>query len=174
MSAIDRNPGTMDMLSQFGYRFQIKKLPNVNFFLQEVSVPDITLPSTQQPTPFVSVPVPGDHLEYSPLDISFKVDEDLNNYIEIHNWIRGLGFPESTVEYGNLARKPRVSGEGIYSDASLIITTNLKNPNIEVIFEDAYPVYLGKISLNTTDTDVKFVTCNARFAYTKFEIRNLA
>ena len=30
------------------------------------------------------------------------VDEDLVNYMEIQNWIRGLGFPESLNEFTDL------------------------------------------------------------------------
>ena len=173
MSALDRNPAKLDMLSPLGFRFQIKKLPNVNFYLQNVVLPEVSLPSTQQPTPFVSVPLPGDHLDYGELKITFKVDENFTNYIEVHNWIRGLGFPESLEEYGNLARKPRMSGEGVYSDASLIVTTNLKNPNVEFIFEDCYPIIVGSMRFNTTDTDVIYIECDATFKYTKFEIQIL-
>jgi hypothetical protein len=30
--------------------------------------------------------------------IKFLVDENLENYMEIQNWMRGLGFPESLQE----------------------------------------------------------------------------
>lgn|SRR3990170_7168611 len=173
MSAIDKNPGNFNMLSPLGFKFQIKKLPNVNFFLQTVNIPDISLPQAIQPTPFVNVPLPGDHLTYGDLNITFKVDEDFNNYIELHNWIRGLGFPENLAEYGNLARKSRTSGDGIYSDVSIIATTNLKNPNVEFAFQDAWPTYIGQFTFNTTPNDVNFISCQAIFKYTLFNIEVL-
>ena len=38
------------------------------------------------------LPMLNEKLSYSPLDITFLVDENLNNYKEIHDWLLGLGF----------------------------------------------------------------------------------
>ena len=51
------------------------------------------------------IPVPGDKLTYADLTLSFFVDEDLENYIEVHNWLRGLGFPESIQEFIDLKKR---------------------------------------------------------------------
>ena len=34
--------------------------------------------------------------------MSFMVDENLENYREIHGWLVGLGFPTKHSEYSNL------------------------------------------------------------------------
>lgn len=170
MSALDKVPDNLDFLSQLGYKFQIKKLPHVNYFLQEVNIPGLTLPEVQQPNPFVAIKHSGDHIAYAPLEINFKVDEDMANYRELHAWVRGLGFPESLTEYGDLARVPRSSGEGLYSDASIILTTGLSNPNLEFTFRDCFPVSIGSLQLKTNDADVRFISCSATFSYTLFDI----
>jgi hypothetical protein len=175
MSALDRQPANKNYLSQLSYAFSVKKLPNVNFFLQEVNLPAISIPPTEHPNPFVPIPYSGDHIEYDPLVLSFIVDEDMQNYMELHNWIRGLGFPEDYSEHKELvdAGKQLGTGEGQFSDASLLIGTNLKNPNIEVIFRDAFPFSLSGFSLNTTDEDVTYITCQCQFKYTLFDIQTL-
>ena len=33
--------------------------------------------------------------------MTFLVDENLENFQEIHGWMRGLGFPESYTEYAD-------------------------------------------------------------------------
>ena len=171
MSALDRNAQNLNMLSPLGFKFQIRKLPDVNYFLQRVSVPEISITPVTQPTPFTANHHPGDHIDYGHLDLVFKVDEDMNNYTQIHNWLRGTGFPEEFSEYQELINAGRESiGGGLKSDASLIITTNLKNPNIEITFIDCFPIALGSIDMNTTDLSVEYITCSARFAYTLFEI----
>jgi hypothetical protein len=170
MSALDKVPDNLDFLSQLGYTFQIKKLPHVNYFLQEVEIPSVTLPEVSQPNPFVAIKYAGDHITYGPLQIDFKVDEDMANYRELHSWLRGLGFPESLSEYGDLARVPVSSGEGLYSDASVILTTGLANPNLEFTFRDCFPVSIGALRLKTNDQDVKFISCSATFSYTLFDI----
>lgn len=174
MSALDRNALTLDMLSPLGFKFQIRKLPDVNYFLQKVSIPQITLPDVEQPNPFVANHHPGDHIEYGKLDLVFKVDEDMNNYRQIHSWIRGMGFPTEFQEYQDLVNRREFPGAGLKSDASLLITTNLKNPNIEINFQDCFPVALGAVDLTTTDTTVNYITCSARFTYTYFDIAVLS
>ena len=168
--ALDKNPGNVNLTAPQGYRFQIKKLPNVNYFLQTVDIPEITMPPSIQSNPFADIQWPGNKLTFGDLNITFKVDEDLNNYRELFNWMMGIGFPENTEEYGVLARKPAHSGEGVFSDASLIATTMLKNPNIEYIFQDAWPSYLGSIAFSTTSDDVNYLTCKATFKYTLFKV----
>jgi hypothetical protein len=170
MSALDQNTSNPNLLNPQGFKFQVKKLPMVNYFLQGVTIPGITLPATEQPTPFVKIPLPGDHIDYGVLNIKFKVDEDLTNYRELHSWIRGLGFPTDLTEYAELAQYSKTSGLGITSDAAIIITTGLKNPNVEFLFEDCFPVALGELELNTTDTTINFMSCSASFAYTMFQV----
>ena len=48
-----------------------------------------------QPTYLKDLPIPGDKMEFEDLNVRFLVDENLENYMEIQNWMRGLGFPES-------------------------------------------------------------------------------
>ena len=82
MTAIDSNPANKNFLSPISFKFMIKKAPHVNFFIQQVTVPRISLPSVETPNPFVSLPKPGDHIDFDTLSIKFKVDEDLQNYLK--------------------------------------------------------------------------------------------
>ena len=34
-------------------------------------------------------------MQFDDLTLRFMIDENLENYMEIQNWMRGLGFPES-------------------------------------------------------------------------------
>ena len=38
---------------------------------------------------------------YENLTIQFIVDEHLENYIEMHNWMIGIGFPKSRQQFTN-------------------------------------------------------------------------
>ena len=52
MSAINNTPENKNFLSPLNFRFQIKKAPNVNFFIQKVNIPQIELPQVDTPNPF--------------------------------------------------------------------------------------------------------------------------
>lgn len=168
--ALDKNPENVNMLDPHGFVFQIKKLPDVNFYLQTVDIPDITLPEAIQRNPFADIKHPGNKLFFSDLNISFKIDEDLTNYIELYNWVMALGFPKDTQDYGTLAKEPRWTGLGLLSDASIIATTDLKNPNVEFVFQDCWPTRLGSFQMTTTMRGITYITCQATFKFLRFTI----
>ncbi len=170
MSAIDNTPTNRNFLSPLNFKFQIKKAPHVNFFIQKVNIPSINLPPAVSPNPFVNIPLPGEHLTYGELNITFKVDEDLQNYLEIHNWITGLGKPEEFEQYKNIADKKEWTGEGIYSDISVIVLSSTKSANYEIVYVDGYPVSLSGLEFNTIDSDVNYITATASFKYTYYNI----
>jgi hypothetical protein len=173
MSAIDNTPSNRNFLSPLNFKFQIKKAPNVNFFIQKVNIPSIAMPNPQPNNPFVKTPIPGEHINFGELTITFKVDEDLQNYLEIYNWIVALGKPQNYDQFKTIQEKPITSGDGIYSDISLIILSSTKMPNYEITFADAFPVELSQIIFNTTDTDVNYVEASTTFRYTYYNITNI-
>jgi hypothetical protein len=104
MSALETQPTNLNFLGQNGFKLAIKKLPGVNYFCQGATIPAVSMNAVQSPTPFASVPRPGDRITYEPLTIIFKVDEDLKNYFEIQKWLEGLGHPDSLDQTRQLSR----------------------------------------------------------------------
>ena len=101
-NSLSRQPTAQDYASPTQFKFSILKLPKVEYFCTSVNIPGITLGGniTQQ-TPFKDIPLPGDKLTYEPLRMSFLVDENLENFQEIHGWLIGLGFPRDYSEFQN-------------------------------------------------------------------------
>ena len=102
--------------------------------------------------------------------------EDFKNYLELHNWLTGLGFPEGFTQYKTLedqALKEQGTGEGIYSDASLIILDSAMNPNIEILFQDLYVTSLTDLEFSSVATDVDYILCTATFRYKIYKINQL-
>lgn len=157
-----------NMLSPLGFSFNIQKLPELNFFVQSATLPGVTLPSTDQPTPFKKIPVYGDHIDYGELSVSFKVNEDLGNYIEIFNWIRGLGFPNEYPEYAELANQDPLTGEGIYSDAYLMVLSSNMQPVIRIDLIDIFPVSLSDLIFDSRDTQVDYIEATVQFQFTNY------
>ena len=170
MSAIDNRPDNMNFLSPLNFKFQLKRAPALNFFIQKVNIPGLSLPSVDVPTSIINIPYPGDHLLYNDLTVSFKVDENLENYLEIHNWLRSLGRLDS---YQALASQPTYTGNGLTSDVSLMLLTSYKNPNYEVIFENAFPISLSGLDFITTAEDVDYLEAEAVFKYVKYDIKKI-
>jgi hypothetical protein len=168
MSALN-TPANKNFLSPLGFKFGLARSPNLNFNVQNVRIPGIQLGEVLTPTPFISMP-DASKITYSPLSVTFRVSEDLDDYLEIHNWMTGLGAPERFEQYRTLQNATPGNPQGIYSDITLLIMNSAMRSNIKVTFHDAFPIAIGDLEFNTTDTDVVYVQCTIDFRYLKYNI----
>ena len=181
-------PGTpltnRNFLSPVGFKFSLKRAPAVAFFCNQANIPDLTLGVAEQPTYLKNIPVPGDKIEFGDLNLRFLVDEDLGNYMEIQNWIRGLGFPDTLLEFDELeTRDPMFrgggfgqfakSGDKIYSDGTLQILSSNLVPKFQVVFKDLFPYSLSTMTFDATDTDIEYFTADVSFKYTIYGLTDL-
>ena len=173
MSALNTQPENKNMLSPTGFRFVLNRTPNVNYFTYSVPIPTLSLGEIDTENPNVRLPFPGDKLRYEPLSIRFRVDEDLNNYLEVYNWLTGIGFPEAFNQYAAVSANVPGSGEGIYSDGTLMILNSAKRPNVEVTFEDMYPTSMTDLNFTTTISDIDYLEASVTFRYKYYRIRKL-
>ena len=104
MSTYSTQPENFNYFNPIGFKFEVDKLPNVNFFCQSARLPGLTLGEATQPNPFRDIPTPGDKILFEELTIRFVVDEELENWLEMKEWIFGLGYPNSTDEYNELSK----------------------------------------------------------------------
>ena len=182
-SPLYRQPDKLDYASPTQFRFGINQLPKVEFFTTEANLPGIDMGFTQQNTPFKDIPIIGDKLTYGSLEITFIVDEYLENYITLHNWMTGLGFPSSRQQFSKFRDVESNVGAGqkavpsvdqvgtatpdknLYSDAFLMLLSNKNNAIVEVIFENVFPVSLSSLSYSQNATDVDYMSATCTFQY---------
>jgi hypothetical protein len=169
-----------NFLAPVGFKFNLKRSPGAAFFCNQANIPDISLGVTEQPTYLRQIPTPGDMMDFGDLNVRFLVDEDLKNFMEIQNWIRGLGFPESIQEFrdletsGTVPRRDFVqSGQDIYSDGTLQILSSNFNAKFNVNFKDLFPTSLTTLTFDATDTDIEYFTADASFKYTSYNLTTL-
>jgi len=158
-----------NFLSPINFKFQIKRAPNVNFFIQQVNIPGLSLQPIEVNNPLIRIPYAGDHVMYEELTIIFKIDENLQNYLEIFNWIKSEG-KQTQAEYNSLASMPIYSGQGLRSEISLNILTSKRNPNYEIVFHDAFPINLTSLNFNSSLEDINYLEASAQFRYTSYDI----
>ena len=168
-----------NFLSPVGFKFVLNRAPKVAFFGNAVNIPSITLGIANQPSYLNDIPTPGDKIDFEDFTIRFMVDENLENYMEIQNLIRGLGYPESLEEIYNLQneRKNIDTRESklmnIYSDGTLIALNSSQRANFKVMFSDIWPYSLSTLQFDVTNTDVQYFTAEATFKYTIYNITDM-
>tara|TARA_Y100001937_G_scaffold23042_1_gene32969 strand:- start:87 stop:665 length:579 start_codon:yes stop_codon:yes gene_type:complete len=186
---LGRQPEILDYASPTQFRMAINQLPKVEFFITACNLPGINLGEAVFPTPLKQIPIQGDELTFENLSISFLVDENLQNYKELHDWLIGIGFPQSRQQFKNFrsqtANRPgatRGNSQDIgdvqpatpispmFSDGTLTILSNKNNPVVEVRFEELSPVALGALTFDQEATDVQYLKATADFNYKYYEI----
>ena len=189
-SPLNRQPTKLDYSSPTQFRFMINQLPKVQFFTTAANIPDISLGEAVIPTPYKDIPIMGDKITFGNLDVSFIVDEYLENYISIHNWLIGIGFPKNRQQFSSFrsdtsnnptsAKTVSVDSvgkatpdRGMYSDATLTILSNKNNPILEVRYSDLFPVSLSALNYSQDATDVTYQTAEISFRYKLYEIVTL-
>ena len=190
-NTMQRQPTKFDYASPTQFKFQIQKLPKVEYFTTACNIPGISLNATVQPTPLADIPLPGDTISFGDLEITFLVDENLENYREIHGWMYGIGFPKARTQFADLvaANKDRFPTEGrdsqatdagkvkygaqglgpIFSDATLNVLTSKNNANIEVRFNNVFPISLSGLNFNQQANDIDYLTATVSFKYKLYE-----
>ena len=157
-----------NFLSPVGFKFSLAKEPTVPFFCNVARIPEISLDVLQQPTYLKDLDVPGDKLQYGDLILRFIVDENMENYMAIHNWLLSLGFPESTQQFKNLIEDPDYKKQ--FSDGSLYVLNSNYNTTAVVKFKDLFPISLSSLEFDATITDVQYFTADVTFKYTIYNI----
>ena len=191
LNALSRQPTKFDYASPTQFKFQLTKLPKVEYFTTACNIPGISLSSALQPTPLKDIPIPGDTVEFNDLEITFLVDENLENYREIHGWMYGIGFPKDRKQFSALvdANKDRFPTTGkdsqshdagkvkygampigpIFSDATLNVLTSKNTANIEVRFSDVFPTALSGLNFDQQADDVNYLSATVTFKYKIYE-----
>ena len=175
MVAINRTPPNDNFLSLIGWNLILLRAPHIEFYVQEASIPALSLPEVESPNPFVKFPLAGDHIDYGTLEVQIRMDENLEGYQELHTWITGLGFPKNFEQHKELtdADRDALRADGVYSDLSLTMLTSLKNPNVQFNFRDASPTSMSGWEMSNTLEDVMFADCTVTFQYSYFDIEVL-
>jgi|TARA_R100000781_G_C4069834_1_gene124108 hypothetical protein len=177
--ALNNQIQNRNYLAPTGFQFNVSRAPKVTYFGNQVNIPSLTLGIANQPSYLKDIPRPGEKIDFEDLTLTFLVDEDLTNYMEIQNWIRGIGFPESldqiydfqqddTLTVMNKALKNQ--GINLYSDGSLLILNNVNLPKFKVTFDGMFPYYLSTLTFDATQSDLEYFTAQVSFKYNIYNI----
>lgn len=145
----------LNFLSPINFQFQLSNVPHVEFLVQKVSVPGMNLGTASTSTPFTRIVNPG-NITYNDLTIVFKIDEDMNAYNEIFDWMEALGHPDSFEQYKN-----------VRSDANLMVLGSNRRELFNFTFTDVYPSNISGLDFDTTLNDVQYLNCMVSFSFNR-------
>ena len=186
-----QQPTVFDYATGTQWRLAFNRLPKTTWFCTAANVPGITLGEATYPTPMADMFVAGDKLTFETLNITFLVDEELQNYRELWEWIVAMGAPVSHSQWTtgltkgdgltttfsavgtddniNPRQKSTSTEKNLYSDATLIVYNSKNMPKVNVKFKDMFPTSISSLEYSQDLTDVEYFKASATFRYLYYE-----
>ena len=171
-SAFGKQIQNRNFLSGVAFKFNLAKFPKVDFFSNSARIPELSLELTSQPSYLKTIDVPGERLTFGDFTLRFLVDENMENYISVYDWLTGLGFPETTKEFADLIKDKdgQRDAKEAFCDGTLRILNSNYREVAKVKFNDLFPTSLTSLDFDATNTDVQYFTAEATFKYTLYKL----
>ena len=180
VSPFDKQIANRNYMSPLGFKLILTKTPKVDFLCQSANIPQISMGTAIEPTYLKDIAVPGDKVLYDDLRVRFLVDEQMENYLSIYNWMTGLGYPENAGQFRQLKKDDLRTDASVsddadpryfeFSDATLQILSSNYKPSVLVNFKDAFPTTLSTLDFDVSTRDYAYFTAEVSFKYTIFTI----
>ena len=171
-SAFGKQIQNRNFLSGVAFKFNLAKFPKVDFFSNSARIPELSLELTQQASYLKNIDVPGERLTFGDFTLRFLVDENMENYQSVYDWLTGLGFTETTKEFADLIKDKdgQRDPKEAFCDGTLRILNSNYREVAKVKFKDLFPISLSSLDFDATNTDVQFFTAEPTFKYTIYDL----
>lgn len=159
----DGQPTDVNYLYQTFFRLQIPLFPKLNYFCQRVTLPGFgTSSPIDRPTRFASLKIPETRVTFDNLEVTFLVDKNLENWREIQNWMKRIYLVK---DHNSILP----NSKDHTTNANLILLNSAMNPNLQVQFNNLFPVSLTGFDFDSSVTDFTPFTATVTFAYDTYE-----
>ena len=173
-SAFGKQIQNRNFLSGVAFKFNLAKFPKVDFFSNSAIIPVLSLELAQQSSYLKNIDVPGERLTYGDFTLRFLVDENMENYKSVYDWLTGLGFPETTKEFADIIKDSdgQTDPKEAFCDGTLRILNSNYREVAKVKFTDLFPISLTSLDFDATNTDIQYFTAEATFKYTIYDLKS--
>jgi len=155
---INRNMSTVTnhnlfIQGSFKVTLNSKKYGNTVFFATAITHPGVTRNESTAAYTNLAGFVPGDRVEYEPVSIRIQLDEELNSYYELLEWLTNMTDRRE--------------------DMTLTLMNSKNIPIREFSYKSVFPTSVGGFELTTQTTDAEPITIDVSFRYDRFEFKSV-
>jgi len=143
------------------YELTFSRLPNLVLYANRVSLPGLNIGVVEQRFRTGRLMIPGSSITYDPFTVNFHVDESMDVWRAIADWIKECSHAEELAEAS--------LDKNVYSDVTVEILTNNSTTNQKIIYENCFPTNLTQVELDATTSEQE-IPCSAMFSYTNYKL----
>ena len=161
-------PKTYNQLELKSFQLILDRTPGLTYFCTSVSIPGVSANAARVSTPFTDIKVTGDTLVFQPLIVNMIVDEEMQNWDEIFDWMVSYTHPTTFDEYKDSSQSQHNLYSSKVSDGRVIIPNNKYNNRHEFQFVDLHPIDLSDVVFDTQIADTQVAIATVTFEYTSY------
>ncbi len=139
----------------------LNRIPNLTQLTKSVKFPDLSLENSNYPAKGMMIRTSGSALQFSNLDITFRVDEEHTIYKELLSWMSSKQINDAP---GQVTTNKL---EEFKEDLIVQILSSSNNPVLDYIFVGCVPTNLSMNDLNRGEAEELDATITLEFDYFK-------
>jgi len=157
-----------NLLSNVSFNMSMGRFPGMNFYVQSVTLPGVSLSEIIVPTGAPRIPYKeiSGSAQFEPLSVTFMIDEDMTNYFEIWNWVQIVAGINASAYNDLLDADPMKTS--VKTDINLNVLTSHRNLNIDFKFIEAFPSGVEAITFDLRSPSVDYQPMTVSFSYSHF------
>lgn len=150
---------TLNLARENKYQFFMQDLPILSNLVQSIDIEALALNEVPVNTPYLDIPKQGEKIVYGNFDVMYLVDENMDAYTEVYNYMNAMCGVYSI----------REERREFDFQASVLVYDNSLSKIVRTIkFEDCFPILLGNLAFDNTGSDPK--QSSVTFTYSSFSI----
>ena len=155
--------------TQFKLIINRKNFPNLEYFCQSIQLPSMDVPAADLPYSRLSaLPIAGDKLSFGTLECMIIVDENLNAYKEMFEWLQRI---VQTNEASGLDRsRNNDTTAPTVADITVAILSSHNNTTRTIRYIDCIPTTIGSLPMESTTGDTTIIALPVSFRFSYFEL----
>ena len=159
-------PTTSNLLTANQFKFNTSRIPILSEYVIGVNIPSIEFVSAELNTAFgVNIPTATGKYIFEDLTVSFLVDEELESWREIYEWMIRLGPMNENSE--------QIMYNDCYDSTTvgeLTILNSAYKPKFRYKFYNMFPISLTGFSFTTTAADSIQLSSSATFRFSYYDV----
>jgi len=156
-------PTKINLAKSTNYKLNIASIPETIFWLTTCNIPTFSANEVPIPNPIHGYRyLPTNTSSLAPMTVTFLVDEDYSNYMEVLNLMYKAVGPDVEKRYSE--------GEVMVSTGSLHILSNNKNVTDTVFtFHNLFPTILGELQMTNESPDPMITDLTMQYDYMTYQ-----
>ena len=156
-------PNKINLAKSTNYRLNIHLLPETQFWLTTCNLPTFSVNEVTIPDPIHGYRYKSTNTStVAPLTVTFLVDEDYSNYMEILDLMYKAAGPDMSKRYKE--------GEDTGFDGSLHILSNNKNiSDVVFTFHNLFPTILGELQMTNESSEPLLTDLTLQYDFMSYE-----